>query len=326
MNTRTKQLLLILFLAVVIPTLLLGGYPKKVHVMQGETEQEHSTSNIKMPEKDNEIFISILKDSDGQIMKLSLEEYILGVVLAEMPTEFELEALKAQAVVARTYALRRIELGSKHFSAAVCTDSTCCQGYCTKENYLSSGGKEEALEKVSNAVLDTSGLVLTYNDVLAEATYFSCSGGRTEDAQAVWGTDVPYLTVVDSPGEENAAHYTDTITLSSAEFQNKLGEELAGNPSSWVGAITYTKGGGVDTISLAGNEYKGTLLRKKLGLRSTAFVITAVGSNITITTKGFGHRVGMSQYGADAMALKGETYQQILSHYYPGTELKIQDK
>ena len=138
---------------------------------------------------------------------------------------------------------------------------------------------------------------------------------------AVWGAEIPYLKSVPSPGEEQAAHYVDTVTFSVEEFCKRLGKTLGGAPSEWINNITYTEGGGVDTLTICGETYSGTQLRQLLDLRSTAFIITAFGNMITITTKGYGHRVGMSQYGADAMAVSGSTYEQILAHYYPGTIL-----
>lgn len=147
----------------------------------------------------------------------------------------------------------------------------------------------------------TSGWVLTYEGELIEATYFSCSGGSTEDAAAVWGTEFPYLQAVASPGEEKAAHYTDTVRLSAEAFQDALGVTLSGSPGSWFRDVTYTDGGGIDTIVIGGTSYKGTSLRSALGLRSTAFSISTTEDTVTITTRGYGHRVGMSQYGADAM-------------------------
>ena len=259
--------------------------------------------------------------SDGRIKEIELNDYLTEVVLCEMPVDFEPEALKAQAVVARTYALRRLERADKHVDAAVCTDSACCQGYISEKDFLAKGGTIEQLEKVRYAVTETSGEVLIYQDKLAEATYFSCSGGMTEDAMAVWGSDIPYLQAIKSPGEEKASHYTDTVTFTVADFATKIGYKLTGNAENWIESITYTQGGGVDTITICGKEYKGTEMRKLLGLRSTAFTITTVGNTVTITTKGYGHRVGMSQYGADAMAVKGSSYREILSHYYNGTKI-----
>lgn len=270
--------------------------------------------NTKPPEQSAEPMELQILMADGSVCTFSLEDYVLGVVLGEMPASFETEALKAQAVAARTYALRK----KCHPNADVCTDHTCCQAYCDPESYT---GGNEALEKVRAAVNATAGQVVTYQGKIIEATYFSCSGGKTEDAVAVWGQSVPYLQAVDSPGEEKAAYYLKTASMTAGEFSAAFGG-LSGIPSTWIGKITYTKGGGVDTICIGGKEYKGTEVRKKLGLRSTAFVITVVGSSVTITTKGNGHRVGMSQYGADAMAVAGSSYEEIINHYYPGTNLE----
>ena len=251
---------------------------------------------------------------------MDLREYLVGVVLAEMPADFASEALKAQAVVARTYTRKRME-GGKHGQAAVCMDSGCCQGWRSGEDYLAQGGKPSAVEKVRAAVADTDGLVLRYEGRLIDATYFSCSGGVTEDAVAVWGQDVPYLKSVQSPGEEEAPRFSDTVTFSPGDFAGKLGLSAAGDPGNWFGAVTYTAGGGVETMVIRGKSFSGTQLRSKLGLRSTAFEIQVSGDTITVTTRGFGHRVGMSQYGAQAMAQEGSSFSEILAHYYTGTEL-----
>ncbi|MBE6944356.1 MAG: stage II sporulation protein D [Ruminococcaceae bacterium] len=252
--------------------------------------------------------------ADGTVQGMDLEDYIWGVVLAEMPASYEVEALKAQAVAARTYALRT----KRHENANICTDYGCCQAYVRPENYT---GGAKFSEKVRQAVLSTAGQVVTYAGELIEATYFSCSGGRTEDAAAVWGADVPYLQSVPSPGEENSSDYMKTVSMSAEEFAAAF-DGLSGTPGSWIGKITYTNGGGVATIEIGGTEYKGTTVRQKLKLRSTAFVITVVGSSVSITTKGFGHRVGLSQDGAEAMAVGGSDYADILAHYYPGTRLQ----
>ena len=262
--------------------------------------------------------VSIRFVANGEIRGMELEEYLVGVVLAEMPASFETEALKAQSVVARTYTIRAREGKSKHDDGDICGDSTCCQGYLAPADY---GGTEEALDKVRHAVASTAGQVLTYQGNLVEATYFSCSGGSTEDAVAVWGTDVPYLQSVSSPGEENATYYTDSVSFTDAEFASRLGLNLTGDPASWLGDVAHTDGGGVDTMMIDGISFKGTELRKLLGLRSTAFTMTASEGTITVSTRGYGHRVGMSQYGADAMAALGSTYGEILAHYYQGTEL-----
>ena len=262
--------------------------------------------------------VSIRLLTDTESVDKDLEEYLVGVVLAEMPASFEEEALKAQAVVARTYGVRALEGISKHMEGDICSDAACCQGYLNPNDY---GGTREELQKVRKAVSDTAGEVLIYQGELIEATYFSCSGGVTEDALAVWGTDVPYLQSVTSPGEENAAYYLDGVEFTLEEFLSKLDLELSGDPATWIGDVRYTAGGGVDFMTIGGKTFKGTEIRKLLGLRSTAFDLDATEETIAVTTRGYGHRVGMSQYGADAMAMSGSTYREILAYYYQVVEL-----
>lgn len=325
MKGKGKDWLLAIAMGILLPSLLFTIAEEIISRKQpdspGISTTETTIQNTEKPPTGTADTITVLLN-DGTIRQMDLDTYLTGVLLGELPTDFELETLKAQAVVARTYALKRYTTGKKHESGAVCTTSSCCQAYKAPEVFLANGGTQAALDRVSSAVLSTSGEVITYDGALIEATYFSCSGGRTEDALAVWGTDIPYLQAVDSPGEEQATHYKDIVQFSAKEFAERLGIRAQGSPSSWLGQITYTDGGGVDTIVIAGNVFKGTSMRQKLGLRSTAFVIMAVGDNIHIATRGFGHRVGMSQYGAEAMAVKGSTYREILSHYYPGTDLK----
>ncbi len=315
---KWKYMLMAVFLGWVMPWLMFTPEEKQSQSSQETTPQTTAPQTTVAQTSTAQIPVSL---SDGSVVSMELEDYVAGVVLGEMPADFPLEALKTQAVVARTFTSKMDLSGKKHTGYTVCTDPACCQAYCSVPEYLNKGGTQEAVDKVLLAVQQTSGQILLYGGELIEATYFSCSGGRTEDAQAVWGTEVSYLQAVDSPGEEDAKYYTDTVTFTCAQFEQLLGTDLTGQPENWIGEITYTDGGGVATILLDGQSFTGTQLRQKLGLRSTAFVITVLGDTITLTTKGFGHRVGMSQYGARAMATSGSEYTQILSHYYPGTTL-----
>lgn len=318
MKTLWKELCVSFLMAAVLPglvvntsALLLKGNARELPILESVPETEERP--------DRPVMVRL---SNGTMQQMELEDYLTGVVLGEMPADFEPEALKAQAVAARTYTVKTVQTARKHPDGSICTDSTCCQAYLSREDYLSKGGTEENLEKVRSAVLDTAGYVLTYEGELIEATYFSCSGGSTEDAFAVWGTAYPYLRSVASPGEEDAAHYCDTIMFTPEQFQERLGRTLEGDPRSWFAEKTYTPGGGIDTMTIGGEGYTGTQLRRLLGLPSTAMTISASADTITVVTRGYGHRVGMSQYGADAMAVTGSDYKQILAHYYPGTTLE----
>ena len=268
-------------------------------------------------ESEKHSYISVLT-ADG-VVEMELEGYVLGVVLAEVPSSFEPEALKAQAVAARTAALYICQSG-RH-GGAVCISYGCCQAYMDREQYFAIGGDEQRLDRVWQAVVATAGEVMTYQGQLICAAYFSCSGGSTEDAVAVWGSEVPYLQAVDSPGEEFAKVFSDCFAFSSAQFQEALCVRLDGTPDTWFGEVSYTEGGGVASYTIGGVVYRGTTLRMLLGLRSTVFTVCVEGDTIFVETRGYGHRVGMSQYGAQAMALNGSDYVQILCHYYLGAEM-----
>lgn len=304
-------------LGMILPGILLNG---AVTVLGHRTPVQ--TIQVTVPDKPQQTSLPVrIRDPEGKTELWDMDSYLTGVLLAEMPASFEPEALKAQAVAARTYARKAWETGGKHADGSVCTQSGCCQAYLPKEAFLSEGGTEADYEKIRSAVQATTGECLKYGDELIEATYFSCSGGKTEDALAVWGTDYPYLQSVDSPGEEQARWYTDTVTFSPEAFQQALGIQLEGDPSDWFGTRIETDGGGVAFQEIGGRLYSGTQLRSLLGLRSTAFKEYITDQSLEFVTKGYGHRVGMSQYGAEAMAVTGSTYDQILAHYYPGTVL-----
>ena len=280
--------------------------------------QPSTTTQPTQPEPEPQV-LTIQVLVDGQVQTMALEDYVVGVVLAEVPSSFEPEALKAQAVAARTYAL--FVCGKGRHQGSVCTSYSCCQSYISQEAYFDRGGNAQRWDKVYDAVQATAGQVLEYGQKLACTTYFSCSGGQTEDAVAVWGSDIPYLQTVESPGEEFCHAYTDQVIFTAETFQQALCITLPGDPESWFGEVAYSDGGGVDTLQIGGVDYRGTTLRMLLGLRSTMFTVSVTEEGICIQTKGYGHRVGMSQYGAQAMALAGESYAAILRHYYLGTEL-----
>lgn len=314
MKTCWKELVLAVVLAWGMPWIVMAaaevafGDKPAQPVMQTQPPQ---TEAVSAPRQ------IILVWSEGVLRQMELTDYLTGVLISEMPGSFHGEAKKAQAIVARTYTLRRLNGSDKH-PGAVCTDSRCCQGYLDPDTF----DDPETVRLARSAVEATENLVLTYGDELIDATYFSCSGGMTEDAVAVWGSDVPYLQSVESPGEEIAAHYTDTVSFTKEQIEAALGISLKGSPGNWIGTAVYTEGDGVASIVIGGKSFRGTQIRSALGLRSTAFEAKAGDGRITFTTKGYGHRVGMSQYGAQAMALSGNDYRQILAHYYTGTLVK----
>lgn len=314
MKSIWKDVAAAAFMGMILPGLLLNT---AVYFQKSAPEPA-------VQEQEREVALPVLvQQSPGRTQMWDMDTYLVGVVLAEMPASFETEALKAQAVAARTYARKAYVTGGKHKNGSLCRQSGCCQAFITQEEYLARGGTREGVDKVSRAVRATSGQVLTYEGELIEATYFSCSGGTTEDAAAVWGTDYPYLKSVESPGEEEAEFFEETVVFTPEAFRAALDAELKGDPESWFAVTSYTKGGGVSKAVIGGQTYTGTQLRKLLGLRSTAFRMEVTQEGIAVTTRGYGHRVGMSQYGAEAMAVSGSSYDQILGHYYPETELTL---
>lgn len=317
MRPLWKDVLAAVWLGMILPGIVLNGFvlrekhreSRKAEAMQVETLQMETVPNAGQ--------LIPVRDQDGSCVDLELDTYLTGVLLAEMPADFHTEALKAQAVAARTYAWKAHTTGGKHGDGTICTDPACCQAYMTEEDYFSRGGTPENLERVHGAVLATSGFGICYDGELIEATYFSSSGGSTESAVAVWGADYPYLQSVSSPEDV----YEDTVCYTKEEFEKRLGISLPENPEVWFGTVAYTEGGGVAVMEICGESYTGPLLRSLLGLRSTDFRVQTENQTISITTRGYGHRVGMSQYGASAMAEAGSTWQEILQHYYPGTIL-----
>lgn len=316
MRPLWKDILAAVWLGIIIPGIVLHGLMIVRRPVIASQRDNHVAVELVQQKQ------IVMKRRDGLLLTVEADRYLTGVLLAEMPASFEEEALKAQAVAARTYVYKAEVTGGKHGDGSVCTESVCCQAYLDEETYLSKGGTLEGLEKVRHAVEVTSPYVLTYCGELIEAVYFSSSGGVTESALAVWGTDFPYLQSVMSPGEEDSAFHKDTVRISEDRFRMLLGRELPDACNTWFGKVTYTEGKGVEQIEICGENYSGTELRALLNLPSTFFAInTTEDGLIIIETRGYGHRVGLSQYGANAMALEGSSYRQILEHYYPGTEL-----
>lgn len=261
------------------------------------------------------------------VRQLTLQEYLVGVLLAEMPSSFGEEAMKAQVIAARTYTLRKLEQ-SKHETFDLCSQSACCQAWIDGTALAEKLGSawQASLQKAQKAVDDTEGKVLLYGGSLIEAVYFSCSGGMTEDAAAVWGSEVPYLKPVMSPGEDHAPRALSQVRVPLSQFQQLLTAEnpavsLGENSVSWFGTVIKTPGDGVYAMEIGGERFLGTRLRSLFGLNSTRFTVAVEADAVVFEVSGFGHRVGMSQYGANAMAESGKTCEEILLHYYSGAEI-----
>lgn len=267
--------------------------------------------------------------ADASVTEMTMADYLWSVVAAEMPASFEPEALKAQAVTARTYAVWKMRMGdADHPQADVCADITCCQAYITPEQAAENWGSAAAVyrQKIASAVEGTDGQLITYGGEPIQAVFFSSAAGRTEDAVEVWGTAVPYLTGVDSPEGEGVPNYRTEVTLPAAEvkrlvLQKYPGADLTGPPSGWFKNRALTASGRVDTMDVGGIALRGTEIRALFGLRSACFTVEVGADTVTFRVTGYGHGVGMSQYGANALAKEGKTCEEILKWYYTGVEI-----
>ncbi len=257
-----------------------------------------------------------LHRSNGQIITLNLEDYIIGVVGAEMPASFNIEALKAQSVVARTYALKKVK------RQEILTDTVSNQVYKNNNELKTLWGSEfdKYYNKVKTAVTNTTNETLVYNDDYIEAVYHSTSNGKTEDAIFVWGNSFPYLKSVDSHWDLNASSYLRETTKDFNTLKAITGIDF--NEETNIEIISKTSGDRINEIKINDTIFTGVELRTLLGLRSADFDITFNNNNSIFTTRGYGHGVGMSQYGANGMANDGYNYVSILNHYYPGTTIK----
>ena len=253
--------------------------------------------------------------SNGTVITLSLEEYLIGVVGAEMPASFPMEALKAQAVVARTYALKKIESGGK------LTDTVSTQSYKDNNELKKLWGSsfDTYYQKIKTAVTATKGLSIYYQGKYIDAVYHSTSNGKTQDAAYVWGNRVPYLKSVDSSWDKEATSYLREVSKDFTNVLNLLGVNINDDISFEILSRDYS--GRVEKVRVGDQTFSGVEFRNLLGLRSADFDLSLENGNLIITTRGYGHGVGMSQYGASGMAKAGYTYQQILKHYYTGVSI-----
>lgn len=242
-----------------------------------------------------------------------LEEYVVGVVAAEMPAAFGEEALKAQAVAARTYQVRQMRAAG---AEGVLYDVG--QAYLDEAGQKAKWGEKYGFyaAKIRKAVRETAGEIMVYGGEPILAAFHAQSAGRTEDAAYVWAEAVPYLKSVDSSGDREAPDHRMTVKFSEKELEAKLG-------SGDVKVLSRTDAGYVTEVQAGEKILSGAELRQALGLRSTNFTIETKGSAILFTTLGYGHGAGMSQYGAGALAEQGKNYHEILRHYYTGIDFQL---
>lgn len=321
----------------IMPALLTKSY---TIAYNNDVKNEIEVSNNIIEKKDENVEqynykeynkIKLLHKKDKKIEEIPLDEYLLGVVSAEMPASFEQEALNAQALVARTYTIYSIKRNkNKHEGADICDSSTCCQAWISKEDRIARWNedvREEYWNKIVKAVNTTKGKVITYNGDVIDAFFHSNSGGITEIPVNVWGgTNFPYLQSVQTSGEEGYSQYSSEVTLTQEELINKIRAKHSDfnidiSQQDSVKILEYTEAGRVKNIQIGNLKLSGVEVRSLLGLKSTNFKIEINNGKVTFIVIGYGHGVGMSQTGADSMAKQGNNYEEIIKHFYTGVEI-----
>ncbi|WP_300385572.1 stage II sporulation protein D [Clostridium sp.] len=328
---------LILILIVVVPLSVMRNYTVDAKENNIDLEEKE---NIKSEEKAKESSyieldfnetIKVYMTKEDKIVEIPMESYVKSVVSGEMPVSFDIEALKAQAIAARTFvSSRKLTPCSQGKGADVC-DSTHCQVYIQKEERMEAW-KDEAIEywdKIESAVNSTKGIVLTYeNELVKYPQFFSTSSGKTENSIDVFSGDIPYLVSTESPGEEIAPKYAKDFPFTLDEFIEKINSKYASanltkeNINANIEIISRSDAGGIKEIRIGEEKVKGLEFRLYLGLTSTNFQYSIADNNIIFKCKGYGHGVGMSQWGANVMAKDNKGFEEILKHYYTGIELK----
>ena len=274
--------------------------------------------------------IKLLHADTGTVEDVFIDDYLCNVVSAEMPADYELEALKAQAIVARTYTIFKVR-NKKHENADICDDSNCCQAWISKEDRLArweESLRESNWKKIQEAVSSTTGKIITYQNEPINAFFHSNSGGKTEVPVNVWGgTGYPYLQTVETSGEDTYSQYSSEVVLSQQELLDKLKTKYSDiaidfNNTEDIKILEYTDGDRVKTVKFGNHNLSGVEVRTLLNLRSANFSITQENGNIKFSVKGYGHGVGMSQTGADSLAKQGSTADDIIHHFYANVEIK----
>ena len=323
---------LLYFFAFIFICFVLPAFLTKTEM---QVSAEEDTNKIIEPEQKNEYkykqygTINLLHKKTGQVETVEIDKYLCNVVSAEMPANYEMEALKAQSIVARTYTIYKC-INKKHENADICDDSTCCQAWISKEDRLSrweESQRNSNWAKIEQCVNETKGKIITYNNQPINAFFHSNSGGKTEIPVNVWGgSGYPYLQVVETSGEEGYSQYNSEMEFSNEELINKLKTKYQdiqidfNNPED-IKILEYTESGRVKTIKFGNHNLSGVETRTLLGLKSANFEISIQDNKIKFTVKGYGHGVGMSQTGADSLAKQGSSYEDIIHHFYSNVQI-----
>ncbi len=300
--------------------------PDTIQIAKAELVEDESESKEETPSNDSNIYSNTntvgqgmvipIQLENGSIVQMNLEDYVVGVVAAEMPAVFDIEALKAQAIACRTYALKKVAEGT------ILNTTSQYQNYQNENELKNKWGDsfDTYYTKVQNAVYSTQGICVTYNGNYIDALYFAISNGKTEDPIHVWGFTSPYLKSVESGFESSVRGFASTVNVSKSDFAQKLGVSL--EDLNHIEIIEKTTGNRVKTLVVGNQTFDGVKIRSLFGLRSADFTISTKDDSITFQVKGYGHGVGMSQYGANELAKQGYNYESILHYYYTGVSVQ----
>lgn len=326
-------LILISFLIPILFTNKFGDSKQTFSKIENIDNKNENSSNINESSYDYKKYntVKVLHTKTGSVENLNLDEYLYGVVSAEMPASFEKEALKAQSIVARTYTIYKIiHNAGKHQEADICDDSGCCQAWISKEDRLNKWDEKEResnWNKIVSAVKETKGKIITYNGEPINAFFHSNSGGSTEAPINVWGgSGYPYLQTVQTSGEEAYTQYKSEVNMKKQELIDKIKSKYQDfsinfEEENAIQILEYTKGNRVKTIKIGNKNLSGVEVRSIFGLKSANFEVKIDGDNIIFSVIGYGHGVGMSQTGADSLAKQGKNYEEIITHFYIGVEI-----
>ena len=336
MKKTLIYLLILICICFSIPIIFTTEFSKRANVKieQGNTNTSSKESEPQGTTYDYKNYntIKLLHKDTEKIEELKMDEYLYGVVSAEMPASFQEEALKAQAVVARTYTIYKIvNNDGKHNDADICDDSSCCQAWISKEDRLDKWKEEERIEnwnKIVNAVNSTQGKIITYEGKPINAFFHSNSGGTTEAPINVWGgSGYPYLQSVSTSGEDAYSQYKSEAEFTKKEFEDKIKEvhndfKIDYKQKDCIKIEEYTEGNRIKSVKIGNLELSGVEIRNIFGLRSANFKITIQNEKIKFEVLGYGHGVGMSQTGADSLAKEGKNYEDIIKHFYTGVKIE----
>ena len=322
-------ILLVIIIIFILPVLFINRKAVKIGTyLEGLEEQEELLIEKYDYSKYNKI--NLLHKKSGKVEEINLDEYIANVVSAEMPVKFDIEALKAQAVVARTYTIYKITKSRKHKEADICDDSTCCQAWISKKDRIKKWNKDKAnnnWNKIIRAVNDTKGKIITYKGKPINAFFHANSGGKTDVPLYVWGgVGYPYLQVVETSGEENYSEYRSEAEFIKKDFEKKIRKKhrefkIDYNQEDCICIKERDESNRVKTVKIGNLYLSGVEARIILGLRSANFEVEITKDKIKFTVIGYGHGVGMSQTGADSLAKQGKNYEEIIKHFYKDVEI-----